>query len=279
MSMDILKKELKENNIRNVYLFYGPEEYLKKYYIDTITQQLLSSDDMELNYSCTDGKIEADSVIQNCETLPVFCEKKVIIVKNSGLFKSEGKGAKGKLEEYLTSIPEYTCLIFVENEVDKRLKLVNSIKKSGMVVEFAYQKPADLVKWVIKVVKSYKKDIVPLAASYIVENSEYSMTELLNEINKLIVFAADKKDISLDDAMSKQAKKIIVMLHYPPTNEGAFSSAFIDLIMQYPVSHVIYGHLHDKHGWGKNIKGKVGNIIYSLVSADYLEFMPIEIDA
>ena len=208
MSMDILKKELKENKIRNVYLFYGPEEYLKKYYIDTITQQLLSSEDMDLNFTNTDGKIEADSVIQNCETLPVFCDKKVMIVKNSGLFKSEGKGAKGKLEEYLTSIPDYTCLIFVENEVDKRLKLVNSIKKSGLVVEFEYQKPADLVKWVIKVVKSHKKDIEPIAASYIVENSEYSMTELLNEINKLIVFVGEKKEISLDDATSVCTKSI-----------------------------------------------------------------------
>ena len=97
--------------------------------------------------------------------------------------------------------------------------------------------------------------------------------------NKIYKRELVRLKLSLDDAMSKQAKKIIVMLHYPPTNEGAFSSAFIDLIMQYPVSHVIYGHLHDKHGWGKNIKGKVGNIIYSLVSADYLEFMPIEIDA
>jgi predicted phosphohydrolase len=83
--------------------------------------------------------------------------------------------------------------------------------------------------------------------------------------------------LSLDDAMNNHAKEIIVMLHYPPTNEGAFSSAFTELFEQYPVSYVIYGHLHDKHAWGKNIKGKVGNIIYRLVSADYLEFMPIEI--
>lgn len=85
--------------------------------------------------------------------------------------------------------------------------------------------------------------------------------------------------LSLDDAKSKRAEKIIVLLHYPPTHEGAFSSPFVDLLKQYPVSHVIYGHLHDKDAWDKNIKGKVGNIIYRLVSADYLDFMPTEIDA
>lgn len=84
--------------------------------------------------------------------------------------------------------------------------------------------------------------------------------------------------LSLDDAMNNHANKIIVMLHYPPTNEGTFSSAFIDLFDKYPVSCVIYGHLHDKNAWEKNIKGKVGNIIYRQVSADYLEFVPVEIE-
>lgn len=208
MSLEILKKQLKEEKLANVYLFTGAEEYLKKYYVNALSKLLISEENKELNFVSFDGKVDPDTIISNCETMPMFSDNKLVVAKNTGLFKAkkgegeaaEGKkGGKDKLAEYLEKIPDYTCLIFVEGEVDKRMKLVNVIKKAGLIVEMDYQKPADLVKWVIKVCRSRQKDLDQMTASYIVENSEYSMTELLNEIDKLINFVGDKRDISMKD--------------------------------------------------------------------------------
>ncbi len=208
MSLEILKKQLKEEKIANVYLFTGAEEYLKKYYVNALVKLLLGEDNKELNLITFDGKVDPDAIISNCETMPMFSDKKLVIVRNTGFFKAkkgegeaaEGKkGTKDKLTDYLDNIPDYTCLIFVEGEIDKRLKLVNTIKKVGLMVEMDYQKPTDLVKWVIKVCKSNHKDIDQMSASYIVENSEYSMTELLNEIDKVVNYVGVKKDISMKD--------------------------------------------------------------------------------
>ncbi|MHB8063348.1 MAG: DNA polymerase III subunit delta [Ruminiclostridium sp.] len=239
MSLEILKKQIKEDKLQNVYLFYGAEDYLIKYYINTITKLIVNDENSELNYIAFDGKTDVDTIIANCETMPMFSDKKLVIIKNSGLFKSkksdspdsglDKKSTKDKFSEYLENIPSYTCLILVETELDKRLKLVNAIKKHGLIVELDFQKPADLVKWVIKVFRSYNKNIEQMPASYLVENSEYSMTELLNEIEKIVNFVGDKTQINITDIESvcnKSIKSRIFDLT-DAVSEGNISKAFI----------------------------------------------------
>ena len=81
--------------------------------------------------------------------------------------------------------------------------------------------------------------------------------------------------LSLDAAIAQKAKEIWVMLHYPPNEEDSTSSPFIELIKQYPVTKVIYGHLHDALSWEKALIGDQDGIMYQLVAADYLEFKPL----
>jgi len=79
------------------------------------------------------------------------------------LFNSKKSGSSNnkndELITYLQNIPEHTCLVFYEENIDNRLKITSAVKKYGMVVEFPFQKPAELVKWAIKVFKSYGKAI------------------------------------------------------------------------------------------------------------------------
>ena len=90
-------------------------------------------------------------------------------------------------------------MIFYEDAIDKRLKLVKNIKNNGLLVEFQYLKQPDLVKWVIKTFKSYKKTIDINVASYLVSISEPGMTEILNEIKKLVSFLGEKENVEISD--------------------------------------------------------------------------------
>ncbi|NSW89308.1 MAG: DNA polymerase III subunit delta [Firmicutes bacterium] len=201
MSLDVLKTQIKNKDIKSLYLFYGPEEYLKKYYMGSIEEIILEKSTRALNKIVMEDKVEVSKIIDNCDTYPVFSQKKVVVVKNSGLFKgSEGsKEDTGKLIDYMKNIPPFTCLIFYETEVDKRLRIYNAIKKEGLIVEFPYQKSYDLAKWVVKVAKANKKEISMETASILVEKSGQEMTEILNEINKLIVYTGEKKVIESED--------------------------------------------------------------------------------
>lgn len=217
MSIDILKGQTKNKEFGNLYLFYGPEEYLKQYYLDLIEKGIVKDDFKDINRVLIEGKVETKKLIDNCDTLPLFSEKKLVVVKNSGLFKSskksdsgagKGKAAKDDLLVFLQNVPGHVCLVFVEEEIDKRLKPVDAIKKNGLLVEFSYQKPAELVKWVIKVFKSYNKTIDPNVASVLVNNSEQGMNEILNEINKLVLYLGDREKAEMKDVEKVCTKSV-----------------------------------------------------------------------
>jgi len=203
MSIDILKTQLKNKDIKSLYLFYGPEDYLKKYYLKSIEKIVLLNDAAGLNRIVAEDKVDIPALIRNCETYPVFSSKKLIVVKNSGFFKSgSGDGEKtdtGKLAVYLKNVPQYVCLVFYENDVDRRVKLYNAIKENGLVVEFPYQKPYDLAKWVVNITRANKKEISMETASMFVDRIGYEMTELFNELNKLISYTEEKPTIELED--------------------------------------------------------------------------------
>lgn len=82
---------------------------------------------------------------------------------------------------------------------------------------------------------------------------------------------------SLDAAVKANFSNIIVMLHYPPTNDKKEASGFTDLLKEYAVEKVIYGHLHGENSFHVSFEKFVDGIEYFLVSADYVKFNPVKI--
>lgn len=70
-------------------------------------------------------KTEPQEVIQMAQTMPFFAERRVIFLENTGFFKGQCES----LPEYLSQLPEYLCMIFIEEEVDKRSRMYNGSKK------------------------------------------------------------------------------------------------------------------------------------------------------
>lgn len=82
--------------------------------------------------------------------------------------------------------------------------------------------------------------------------------------------------LSLDAAM-KLGSELIVMMHYPPLYADGADTDFTDILREYPVRRVVYGHLH-----GAGIKnafvGEKDGIRYTLVSCDAIGFSPLMIE-
>ncbi|HSE97110.1 MAG TPA: metallophosphoesterase [Blastocatellia bacterium] len=83
---------------------------------------------------------------------------------------------------------------------------------------------------------------------------------------------------ALDSLKGRESEfdRLIVALHYPPTNDKHEPSGFTALIQEHGADACVYGHLH-----GEAIKtaltGKLGKTTYYLVSADSIDFSPTEI--
>lgn len=77
-------------------------------------------------------------------------------------------------------------------------------------------------------------------------------------------------EMSLSNARAKsEDAPLVVMMHYPPRSEN--TEGFSDILKNYGVERVVYGHLHGA-GLAGAIRGEIEGIIYHQVSCDGLDF-------
>lgn len=96
------------------------------------------------------------------------------------------------------------------------------------------------------------------------------------EDNKIYQRELLRLELSLKSIPSGKESEVYVSLHYPPFNSQRQESGFVDIMKKYGVRKCIYGHLHG-YSFKNAVQGEYDGIEYSLVSADYLNFRPIQI--
>ena len=207
MSYEILKKELKENKLRNIYLFYGVEDYLKNFHLNQIENMIITEELKNFNYLFLDENNASPQVIVDfCESLPVMSDKKLLVIRKTNLLKNKKSSSGINLEglmKYFEDIPNYICMIFVEtNEIDKRSSLYKYIEKSGLAVEFEFQKRDQLSNLVERMFKENGKVIGKDEILYIVDNTDPDVQSVLNECNKIIDYCYEKSSITISDIKS-----------------------------------------------------------------------------
>jgi predicted phosphohydrolase len=83
-------------------------------------------------------------------------------------------------------------------------------------------------------------------------------------------------EMSLNSAKKNGLEKLIVVMHYPPITKISRSQEFLDLLSQYNVEKLIYGHIHNSSK-AICINGLFNNIEYICTSADIINFDPVRI--
>ena len=210
--MKSLNEDIKNGQWKPVYLLYGEEAYLKKQYKDRMTKAILPDGDT-VNYAYYEGKgINPGELIDLAETMPFFAERRLIVVENSGFFKN----AAPELADYIKTMPDTACFIFVENEVDKRNRLYKAVKDKGRVVELGRQDEKILLYWIGAQVKREGKLIKTSTAQYLVEKTGTDMENLEKELEKLFAYTLDEKEITpaaIDEICTAQiSNKIFEMV-------------------------------------------------------------------
>ena len=71
-------------------------------------------------------------------------------------------------------------------------------------------------------------------------------------------------------------RPILCFLHYPPLYQGYQCPEILRLLSAYPVERCCYGHLHGP-AVKLRMEGERGGTAFSLISADYLGFVPKKI--
>lgn len=200
-----------------VYLFYGTETFLIGQVLSALRRLLVPEGIGEFNFDQLDGALVSPAqVADTAGTLPVFAEKRLVIVKDAPWFSS-GKG-KGKVEtgesddksgdkstepllRYLQDPSPYTCLVLLAGEkVNHQRRLVKAIQQTGQALEFPPLRGVDLNQWIVERCRSLGKKIDRGAVDHLAVAGGGNLSILAKEIDKLILYVGKGDKISQADA-------------------------------------------------------------------------------
>lgn len=191
--MKQITDDIKQNKFKQVYLLFGEERYLRRQYREKL-QAALCGDGDTMNVHFYEGKdVPVGEIIDLAETLPFLAERRVILLSDSGLFKSGGE----KMAEYLSSAPcETTFFVFSESEVDKRSKLYKAVQSKGYAAEFAAQDENTLKRWIGSTLARDGKKITESTVQLILSKTGTGMDNIQMELEKLACYCMDRDVIT-----------------------------------------------------------------------------------
>lgn len=209
--MKIISDDIKKQEYKSVYLLYGEEEYLKKQYRDNLRKAIAGDDTMNCSYFDRDSAKVKD-ILEVCETLPFFSERRLVIIEDSGFLKSSNE----EFADYIKKIPDYLVIVMVEKEVDKRNKVYKAIDSVGYTCEMKPQTVAVLQKWIVGLLAKEKMAITKDACDRLLDMTGASMDYIKQELEKLISYCHGREGIVLEDVeavcVSQTTGKIFDMM-------------------------------------------------------------------
>lgn len=203
-----IKKDIREGCKSKVYLVWGEEEFLKDYYANALITAEVTKDFADFNYKQFSAKKPDNDEIEGFLTsYPFMSDKKVVFIKDSGIFKKINEEDKKFWQKMLEALPDFALIIFSEKSVDKRNTLYKLINSKFTCDEFPYQKRPDLISWISRYFAKYEKNISTDDADYLIECCSENMYILKSEIEKLASFKGTSKLVTKED-IDKCACKI-----------------------------------------------------------------------
>jgi len=191
--------ELKGGTVRNVYCFYGPEAFIRKSALDTLRKKVLMPGLEGMNETVLSSPT-AQQIIESCETLPMMSDYRLIIVRDCMLCQNGKAQESALLGEYLSRVPETTCLVFdLGDGVDKSKKLSQALMKLPGAVSFDALDDVQLSKWINQQLRPFGKKMDRTACETLAFTSGRDLTMLSGELQKLAAYAGERAEITVQD--------------------------------------------------------------------------------
>lgn len=195
LSPDELSREWKAGKFRPVYYLFG-EEPAAKFEAIKALKLAFKTDDFNLREFSGDANSEASQVIAEAMTLPVFSDRRLVIVRGSRIPAE----AKALFIDYLKAPSVTTTLVLLSDErrPDKKDALAAAAAAAGAVAVFSPLDPEAAVRKLIEEAKRQGKELSAEAAEALVEESGTDWPVLAQELEKALLFAGKEKSVGLE---------------------------------------------------------------------------------
>ena len=226
-----LKQDLRNHNLRSLYIFFGEETFLLHHYFEQMKKQTVDELTESFNYhKLTTENFDMQVLVDAVESLPMMAEKTFVWVDDIDIFKLADID-RTRLAELFADIPNY-CTVVLTFETtqwkpDKRLKkLWDAISNYAQIVEFLKQGQKDLIAWITRHFAAEGKTITPDLCVYLIDLTGGTMTALAGEVLKIATYSDSDNIVKSDiDAVTEPVLDAVVFQMTDLLGEGKYGPA------------------------------------------------------
>ncbi len=208
--------ELESRKLRPAYVFVGDEAFFRKRFRDAILHHLVPQDLREFSLFEYDlGETDLAEILDRARTPSLMAPFQVFFVR--GVKNLFGRGSN---EEKLSAIEEYcknpnpdALVVFVADHISipadvRRMEMQDKERYQRIretmgqycgIVELARVEEGEAVRWISDYCASREVKIEPDGARELVDSLGGDMMMISNELEKLMLYVAEKKRITLGD--------------------------------------------------------------------------------
>ncbi len=190
-----LAAEWKAGKFRPVYYLFGEESASKA---DALLRlkALFKPDDFNLREFSGDPNSEYAAIISEALTLPVFADKRLVIVRSPKI-PAEARAA---FADYLRAPSTTTTLVLLSEDrrPDKKDALAAAATAAGAVCVFSPLTEEEAVERLLAEAKKAGKTLDPAAAAALAEQAGTDWGILSGELEKALLFAGKSTEIGLE---------------------------------------------------------------------------------
>ena len=218
--MKNIHNDLKNNNLKPIYLISGDEEYfILKIKLEFI-KYFGGSDSYNFNIYDKDN-FDKNDFLQELYKTSFFVEKKLIILYKLNLFVDtnfEKLFDKNAADVFINAVKENlenNVILIIEDKIDKKKKLYKFIEESGYACEISSLDRDEIEKFVLKILKKNEKQITRSNLDLFLDSTNNNLFEIKNELDKIIDYTAEKEVIekeSIEALMNKKLENVIFEL-------------------------------------------------------------------
>lgn len=191
-------KLINNGTLSGAYFLHGDEEFVKDSAVRQVCD-LIPEDMRAFNLTILDNA-EVERIAECCETLPVFTEKSIVILR-----ELPSAAETQRFIEYLDTMSETTILLIVKKgKADERSALLKHFTKNMRDVVFAPLEEKDIIKWCMKTAVQQGVSLDQNAARTFVGLVGGDMTTINNELKKAIDYVGPGGSITAE-VISKTA--------------------------------------------------------------------------
>jgi DNA polymerase III subunit delta len=208
--------DVKARKLRPGYVFIGDEAFFRKRCRDAILQHLVPAEVRELSlYDMDLAEVDLQQVLDRARTPSLMSPFQVFFIRGVKHLYSRGKHDDefAAIEDYFKNPNPDALLIFVAdhinipadarrmdlNDKDRYERIRETLGEYCSILEFARVEESDAVKWAVDTANAEGVKLDNDAARELVDSLGGDMMMIVGELEKLVLYAGDRKRITLGD--------------------------------------------------------------------------------